>query len=232
MSEDCIVSTVACKFSCIFCMGSWLNLHTFLPYRDVRRLVYSYLDKYDKEVVEIAHGVRVTVTRQTIAQFIDRGYVGLVKLLYDRYFVSYPKRSFVAKCLAESFNAELVSWFLEKAPDHMCKEGKVIIEEAVLGRHDALVKQMCLEHGLHELTDMYGFLAKTNNLSLAKWFRWKFPTYGIWVENCLRDGDLQFMQWLEDTFNILRCQPIRVRNKVYEKFPELKRKRLKTSNVA
>ena len=67
-----MVSTVACKFSCIFCMGSWLNLHEFLPYRDVRRLVYSYLDKYDKEVVEIAHGVRKFIAFDTMTCFIGR----------------------------------------------------------------------------------------------------------------------------------------------------------------
>jgi len=39
---------------------SWLNLHEFIPQRDVRQLIYKKLTKHERLTVELAHGIATT----------------------------------------------------------------------------------------------------------------------------------------------------------------------------
>ena len=59
---------------------SWLNLHLFIPIKDVRKLIYSMLTEHDRLVVQEAHGIdRKNLLSETFSEYCASG--GYLELL-------------------------------------------------------------------------------------------------------------------------------------------------------
>lgn len=60
---------------------SWLNLHLFIPIKDLRKLIYSMLNEHDMLVVQEAHGIdRKDLLSETFSEYCaSGGYLELLK---------------------------------------------------------------------------------------------------------------------------------------------------------
>lgn len=80
--------------------ASWLNLHEWIPQRDVRKLVYGYLNAHDLLLVERAHGVKKTpITFSFMKHVVGCGYLEIVKWATDDgYYFGARLSAHAAKC--------------------------------------------------------------------------------------------------------------------------------------
>jgi len=68
--------------------ASWLNLHLWIPQRDVRKIIYGLLNKYDRIMVECAHLSHLKIQKMAghkiAKQCAKRGYLSLFKWVVGR----------------------------------------------------------------------------------------------------------------------------------------------------
>ena len=88
---------------------SWLNLAGLGLYRDLRRLVYSRLDPFDKAVVEAA-GFRMSDIVTTTVFLADLNEFARMNAVYATYFPIHPpaRATVQAACLPRDAKVEIV----------------------------------------------------------------------------------------------------------------------------
>ena len=62
---------------------SWLNLHLWIPQRDVRKLIYGLLNKCDRAMVECAHFSQKPIDKGLPKVCVKYGYMSLLKWAVD-----------------------------------------------------------------------------------------------------------------------------------------------------
>lgn len=208
---------------------SWLNLHEHVLIRDVRKLIYSYLDACDREAVEMAHGVRKRATFESIKQWTRANYFELVqdmrqKGLYDRW--SWKE---LGSCIASRCDTDFVLWYA------MCtmqcgvcrfKVQETILKTCICQGNEFLFKKLCLEYAWHHGMPVYAFLATENNIELAQWYFWKTSCKRLYFPDIryalLEEADLEFLKWLEQKVEFMYAFTIGEKEQLFDKWPEFK----------
>jgi hypothetical protein len=93
-------------------MGSLLNLHLYLPIKDVRKLIYAKLDEWDRALVKAAHGFGSTDV-QSIYRDVEfqqncafKGYLSLLQHIGDKISVN-PG---ICAAAAKGGNLHVLQW--------------------------------------------------------------------------------------------------------------------------
>lgn len=205
---------------------SWLNLHKHVPLRDVRRLIYSYLEPCDREMVEMAHGTRKRVSFKSVVQMTERNYFDLVQYIRKRrLFMSWYWPS-IGAVIEKHCDPDFVKWFAMCAHIIDWELRYAILKQCIFSGYDSLVKTLCLEYGWHRHVPMYAYFAQANNLSLAKWFYWKFPDQtflnGYTISVVIEHATLDFLIWMQEKLDIMREVTLKQRDEIFDKWPEFK----------
>jgi hypothetical protein len=187
-------------------------------------------------MVEMAHGIRKDVPFSSVLQMITAGHAELVQYVYRSGNHVHWQWDDVGRCLVDHPNEELIQWFAMmyaiKGLSNWSVEA-ALCRATIMHGYDSLFKKLCLEYGYHTARgDVYSILAKKDNLSLAKWYRWRFPNsrFSPWVTiPCIiRFASLPFWVWIDEMFAVWEILNESTRAQIYEKWPEFRpKKRIK-----
>lgn len=87
-----------------------LCLHLSIPVKDVRRIIWSYLDEIDREIIRCAHN-SCRIPRLPVwygERMVERGYLNLMKWAYPQHMVFAPRA--IAIAVRES-RIDVLQWF-------------------------------------------------------------------------------------------------------------------------
>ena len=201
---------------------SWLNLHEWIPIRDVRKLIYALLDACDRECVEAAHGVRPVISFAAACVAASKGHLKLVRHLK---MSPTPWNNFnILWAATESTSSSMIEWACTQP-------GYLLWEER------ERVMRACLEKGFFELawrlntkrafpfpTSTYHWCVLHRRLDFAMQVHKKFPNlahphYPPLLDSIIRFADVRFYRWAT---LVKHLQPsAEQREKAYKKWPEL-----------
>ena len=96
---------------------SWLNLHQWIPQRDIRKLIYRLLDSVDWQIVQFAHTGKGLKTDRFMGDCAWRGYFDLIKWgLTQKLKID----SRVSHRAAKSGNLEILQWLEDGGHNTKC----------------------------------------------------------------------------------------------------------------
>jgi len=166
-----------------------LNLGRSLPIRDVRKLIWSYLDGNDFEVVKCAqNSKRVPVL--DMKECIRKGHLDL--LVYASRWNIIPDQ--ICQLSAYHGHLEMLQW----ARANGCRWDAWTCIYASQNNHLEVLK-WARENGCAWTSWICKFAAKNGNLEMLKWARangchWNKMT----CEAALRGGHLELLQWARE----------------------------------
>lgn len=102
---------------------SWLNLHLFIPVKDIRKIIWKYLDKFDRVMVKAAHSQTLRMDlkyadgfRYHIFTAVQRGHTGIFCYLAERRNI-HPLLDGIVLCAIENENISVLSWLRKRSYD-------------------------------------------------------------------------------------------------------------------
>ncbi len=190
---------------------SWLNLHIFIPIRDLRKLIYSYLCSVDRIMVESAHLTKLDVQSRSpriMSECATLGYLPLIQWLHGEKRCLLDR--FVCKNAIQHDRMDILSFCISRLPPcdrHVSPLGFGTLA-ALLGNIDALV--ILKNHSLLSDANSMGRAAASNgHLHVLEWMeannflfiRWIRCDFVYLYTMCTDRGYTRVVEWMESKKN-------------------------------
>jgi hypothetical protein len=143
---------------------SWLNLHLWIPQKDVRKLIYSLLDSVDWKMVASAHNstLRVWLNEAEMQICAFRGYLSLFQLAFP--WISGPEYIYEYAALGGHLN--IIKWAKWRRIGEMDSN---TCTNAVRGGHFDLLKHVRTQYGCEWDVFTSAAAAESGQLEIFKW---------------------------------------------------------------
>jgi hypothetical protein len=184
-------------------MNSWLNLGERGIYRDLRRKIYSYLNRADRLLVEAAHCGYTIVNDTTLC-------AGECKM--QRYDVAQCQwQEFLAECAKYGYHAPIV-WMISRYPEihsEHIRSSRVIYAAASHNQVpvlDTLSKFFPNMKNMFNITFMTSIIGKESGVAAIKWLRehdadWNWYCY----TRALVCGNFELAEYIDDVYRECDC---------------------------
>ena len=142
---------------------SWLNLHLWVPQKDVRKLIYSLLDSVDKQMIKCAHNstLKVWLNGEETRICASRGYLTILQIASP--FIVGPE--YICEYAALGGHLNIIKW----AKQLGCEMDSNTCTNAAKGGHFDLLKSVRLNYGCDWDIFTSAAAAESGQLEILKW---------------------------------------------------------------
>jgi hypothetical protein len=173
--------------------ASWLNLATFGWYRDLRKLIYAKLDRFDRALVVAAHlsNQPVKLNEEFAADCARRGHLALLQWARG---LGCPWEKQTCEMAAAGGHLAVLRWALEQG----CPCDEVTCRWAAKCGHLPIL-ELAREHGCPWDTMACAMAAFGGHLSVLQWMRVHGCPWDEWTcRMAAEGGHLSVLQWVRE----------------------------------
>ena len=142
---------------------SWLNLHIWIPQRDVRKLIYGKLSQTDREMVEYAH-LGISIGPKAFKYGVKRGYLSLLQWIYQTFGPRYDGYDDLCGIAAKYGHLETLQWLRTLPFPYM----SYTLDTAIRGGHLNCI-QWLIDNGCSKSNIEWSYAALYGHLHVLKW---------------------------------------------------------------
>jgi hypothetical protein len=203
---------------------SWLNLHLYIPQRDVRKIIYSMLNKGDRIVVQFAHSSVMSSFQSYnlnihCAQY---GYVDLIKWARSKGCTSIYNET-TGRIAATYGRLEILQWITSIGE---LFDANSVTTHAAIGGHLHILKWLHTHKFLQDENQICYYAAKGGHLHVIEWSSEHCHMKGgvndfETQKQAVEYGHLHILKWMHQNdilIDVFWCLYYTVRHSHYDLF--------------
>ena len=176
---------------------SYLNLHTLIPQRDVRKLIYAKLTRHEFFTVCVAHGRSSSFPVEFADHCAENGYLELLQWAIEKKCVHNSRIYYYA---ARNGHLKLLQWFWEESSNIKRRDRNACTGAAQGGHLEILqwVKSLSSHEQIGWVSVVCLIAAEKGYLNILKWVEGQ--DYRIGPSVCFqaaKNGHLNILQWVD-----------------------------------